>query len=305
MRSCVALVVLVVACGKREAAERAPEPTAKPPVIEGAQPAQACDQQPFADTTPIPEASGAAWMNIGGTLGLVVVADSGHDGAFGILDPDSGETRTQGLLPLGTGAGDDIEGLATRADRLYGLTSAGYMRVWEWAPAGFQLVAGPYPIGSGEDICDAHKSNCGRDYEGLALAPVTDPRVTAGPDACVGFACARADGSLYCLVERDGKLQVDRARRITVETRRMAMSDCAFGETGTLYTGNNLFGMAQVRRVDGWGEPATARVVELEILGTGFPEVIAVRGDVIYRLSDMGGDGPSLMAKFRCKAPAR
>jgi hypothetical protein len=300
VRCCVALVAVLVACGKRET----PGTQDRKPTQAEEAPAEAkpgCEQVPFAESTPVPEASGAAWLTIDGALALVVAADSGHDGAFGILDPETGETKRQGELPLGKGASDDIEGLAARGDKLYGLTSAGMMRVWTWNGTGFDLVQGPYPVGTGDDVCAPTKNNCGRDYEGLALAP----RAPAGADACVGFACARGDGSLYCLVEKDGKLQVDRARRIAVESRKMALSDCAFSDTGTLLTGNNLFGLASVHRVDGWSDPATAEVVPLETLGTGFPEVIAARGDAIFRMSDMGGDGPSLLAKFRCQAPTR
>jgi hypothetical protein len=301
VRSCVVLVAFAGACssGREEPARKV---EAEPPVPGSA---QACEQLPFEQLTPLPEASGAGWLTIDGQEVLVVVADSGHDGAFAIIDPETGATRVQGKLPLGDGAGDDLEGVATRGDRMYGLTSNGYMRVWQWSAAGgaFQLVDGPYPIGSGDDICPPHKSNCARDYEGLAIAPQTDPRVQQ--QACVGFACARADGALYCLVEQSGKLHIDRARRIPVVDARMALADCAFSESGALYTGSNLFGLAKVHRVDGWSDPSTATVVELEALGTGFPEVIAVREDIIYRMSDMGGTGPSLMTKFRCKAPTR
>ena len=300
MRCCVALVAILVACGKRET----PEVQGRKPTQAEKAPGEAkpgCEQLPFAASTPVPEASGAAWLMIDGALALVVVADSGHDGAYGILDPQTGETRRQGELPLGKGASDDIEGLAARGDRLYGLTSAGSMRVWTWNGTGFDLVDGPYPVGTGDDVCEPMKSNCGRDYEGLAIAP-TAPTT---PGACVGFACARDDGSLYCLVEEGGKLHVDRARTIAVESKKMSLSDCAFSDSGTLLTGNNLFGLASIHRVDGWSDPKAAKVVQLETLGTGFPEVIAARGDAVYRMSDMGGDGPSLLAKFRCAAPTR
>ncbi len=263
-----------------------------------------CQQLKFADSTPVPEASGAAWMTLDGVLGLVVVSDSGHDGAFGVLDPATGKTTRQGVLPLGKGASDDIEGLAARDGRLYGLTSSGYVRAWTWnsSAKAFDLVDGPYAIGSGDAVCkNPMKTNCGRDYEGLAIAPAKP----ADAGACVGFACSRDDGSLYCLVEDGGKLKIDDARRIHVEGRKMSLSDCAFDDAGSLYTGNNLFGLASVHRVDGWSDPMDAKVVELETLGTGFPEVIAVHGDEMYRMSDLGGDGPSLLAKFRCAAKGR
>jgi hypothetical protein len=300
VRCCVALVGILVACGNRETPEtngRKPTMAEKAP----GEPKPGCEQVPFAASTPVPEASGAAWLMIDGALMLVVVADSGHDGAYGLLDPETGETKRQGELPLGKGASDDIEGLAARGDKLYGLTSAGSMRVWTWNGTGFDLVDGPYPVGTGDEVCAPMKSNCGLDYEGLAIAP-TAP---SDPGACAGFACARGDGSLYCLVEDGGKLHIDRARRIPVESKKMSLSDCAFSESGTLLTGNNLLGLASIHRIDGWSDPATAKVVEQETLGTGFPEVIALRGDTVYRMSDMGGDGPSLLAKFRCTPQGR
>src|SRR5262249_3907405 len=102
-----------------------------------------------------------------------------------------------------------------------------------------------------------------------------------------------------CLTEHDGRFGADQRVAIAVE-RPGALADCAFSETGTLWVGDNLFGMSKVYRIDGWADPATAKVVPLEPLGGGFPEVIAVRVDIIFRMSDTGG-APSLMAKFRCR----
>ena len=82
------------------------------------------------------------------------------------------------------------------------------------------------------------------------------------------------------------------------------LGDCAFSDRGVLWVGNNVFGLNQVFRVDGWAEPATAKVVATNAFGVGFPEVIAARGDIIYRMSDTGGS-PSLMAKFRCSTIPR
>jgi hypothetical protein len=305
VRGSVVLVALL-ACGKHEAPPETPadKPAVKaapapPPETTAVQAEPGCTALPFAESTPVPEASAAAWMTLDSVLYLVVVADSGHDGAFGVVDPDTGKTTWTGTLPLGTGATDDIEGLAAHGDRLVGLTSAGMVRVWRYKNRAFELVEGPYAIGTGSAMCDPMKTNCGPDYEGLALAPGAVP---AG--SCAGFACSRADGGLHCLTE-DSKLHVDPTRTIAVESRRMALADCAFSETGVLYAGNNLFGLSKVRRIDGWQDPATAKIVELGALGTGFPEVIAVRGDVVYRMSDVGGDVPSLMAKFRCAGDTR
>lgn len=266
--------------------------------------ASKCPQQPFAESTPLAEASGAAWLTIDGVLSLVVVADSGHGGDYAVLDPETGATRELGKLPLGKDVpgnrDDDLEGLAARDDLLYGLTSDGWMRVWRRTGKDFSLVDGPYAIGrEAEGTQCAPDKKCAIDYEGLALAP-SPP---AGASACVGFACSKGDGHLYCLTEQDGRFAVDRGRRIAV-TRAGVLADCAFSDRGTLWAGNNMFGLNEVFRIDGWVDPATAKAVSVNAFGVGFPEVIAARGDVIYRMSDTGG-APSLMAKFRCSAIPR
>jgi len=263
-----------------------------------------CEKLPFAESSPVPEASGAAWMMIDGKLSLVVISDSGNDGAYAIVDPDSGATTEQGKLPLG-GKDDDLEGVAVRDGKLVAVTSPGWIRVWQREPKGFSLVAGPYPLGpidldegTGNAppehdgmVCPQAKTNCGRNYEGLCLSPKPAGLV-------IGFAAAKADGHLYAIVDHDGKLAVDRTKRIEI-TKPGAMADCAFSDDGMLVVGSNLFDLANVYRVDGWQDPATARVVSLGTLGAGFPETIAARGDIIYRMSDTGG-APSLMARYRC-----
>ena len=293
MRSCVAIVVALGACKEREPAR--PAPAAPAIVAADAAAHQGCQQLPFAETTPVPEASAAAWLEIDGKLALVVVSDSGNHGMYGIVDPETGVTGEQGKLPLG-GGGDDIEGLAIKDGKLYGLVSNGYMLVWQRKPGGFDLVDGPYPIGQpGDMVCKTKPGNCGKNYEGLALAP--------GSTACAGFACSKADGTLYCLTEQHGRLVADKSRAIHVD-KPDAVADCAFSDAKELWVGDNFIGLSQVFRVDGWQDPATAKVVPIEPLGVGFAEVIAVRGDVIYRMSDTGG-APSGMAKFRCAAIPR
>jgi hypothetical protein len=272
--------------------------------------ADGCRELPFAETTPVPEASGAAWLEIDGALALVVISDSGNDGAYAIVDPDSGATREQGKLPLG-GEGEDLEGIAARGGKLHVITSPGWIRVYERQGRGFALVDGPYPLGPidlpgrrglGNQppegtgmVCEAKYTNCGRNYEGLCLAP--------GPvtGRCVGFAASKADGHLYCVVERDGRLAVEHAGAIRI-ARPGAVADCAFSEDGRLYVGSNLFDAGNVYRVTGWDDPARARVTALGPLLVGFPETLAVRGDVIYRMSDTGG-APSHMKKYRCAEP--
>ncbi|HEU0037160.1 MAG TPA: hypothetical protein VFQ53_41405 [Kofleriaceae bacterium] len=304
------LVIAVAGCG----------PASEPSPIErvaGAAPprdaavdaaAAGCTKLAFAETTPVPEASGAAWLSLDGKPMLVVVGDSGNRGAYGIVDPDSGDTVEQGKLPLGTGD-DDLEGLAARGDRLVGVTSPGWVSEWKRTAKGFSLVAGPYALGpidlsdrykgkSGPPpdtkgmVCAEHAANCGRNYEGICLAPKPS-------DACVGFVAAKADGHLYCLVERDGKLAVDRDVAIAI-TKPGALADCAFDDKGALYAANNIFDASHVFRIDGWQTAATAKVVELEAPMLGNPEVLAARGDVLYRMSDTNGP-PSFMARYRCR----
>lgn len=315
---CVPLILALVACGKSESA---PTPTTAPPAPAGsaaAQPAPLakavvemateCEKLSFAESTPVPEASGAGWLEIDGALALVVVSDSGNDGAYGIVDPDTGKTREEGKLPLGK-AGADIEGVAAKDGLLYGVTSSGWMRVWKRAGNRFELAQDAYPLGpvdlpdkksklSAPDgkgmVCGAKVGNCGRDYEGLCLAN----KPPAGEHACVGFVASRADGHLYCLEQSGTELRVIHDKSIPIG-KSGTLADCAFSDVDRLLVGANLFGTDQVVVVTGWADPATAKVTPLAPIGVGFPEVIAARGDLIWRMSDTGG-APSLMARYRC-----
>lgn len=321
---CVPLIVALVACGKSQPAPSSKEPPAPalpvapaaPTAVEPPAPsakavvamATECEKLSFAESTPVPEASGAGWMEIDGALALVVVSDSGNDGAYGIVDPDSGATREEGKLPLGK-AGADIEGVAAKDGLLYGVTSSGWMRVWKRAAKGFELAQDAYPLGlvdlpdkksklSAPDgdgmVCGAKVANCGRDYEGLCLAN----KPPAGEHACVGFVASRADGHLYCLEQSGDKLRVIHDKSIEIG-RSGTLADCAFSDDDRLLVGANLFGTDEVVVVDGWADPASAKVRELAPIGVGFPEVIAARGDLVWRMSDTGG-APSLMARYRC-----
>ena len=300
MRRCVVLLGLL-ACGKHEPEQAAG--SAAGSATGSAVPADAdqpgCQPLPFEASTPVPEASGAAWIEINGKPALVVVGDSGNNGAYGIVDPEAGTTIEQGTLPLGD-KGDDLEGLASYAGKLYGLTSSGWMRVWQRKSAGFDLVDGPYPIAQlpNQMVCGRTDVNCGPNYEGLAL----DPRASE-TTRCLGFACAKGDGRLYCLVDKGGKLQLEKAPSIAVD-RPGVVADCAFSPEGELYAANNLFGMGNIFRIDGWNDPARATITLVDSASVGFPEVVAVAGDIVYRMSDTGG-APSLMAKFRCKPSTR
>jgi len=240
------------------------------------------------------------------------MGDSARDGAYGLIDPDSGATIEQGVLPLGD-AGDDLEGISTRNGLLYALTSAGWMRTWKRVAGGFELVDGPYAIGpvtlsdksnnshpaKGDGMaCGAQRNNCGRNYEGLALADDAEHG-----DACVGVALSKADGALYCLTEEAGRLVGHQDRKLAVGAPG-AVADCALDDHDALWLGDNLFGANEVSRITGWRDFATAKLEDVGPYGVGFSEGIAVRGDMLYRLSDMGG-APSLMAKFRCAAIQR
>jgi outer membrane protein assembly factor BamB len=332
-RTCAVVAILAAACGKgRDPAEARPagsSSAAAPAAGQGMR----CELLPFAVSTPVPEASAAAWIAINGRPHLLVVGDSGNHGAYGIIDPDTGATIETGKLPLSDDASDDLEGLSAIGDRFYGLTSSGWIRVWRRQGQGFELVENAYPLGPVEHretgggdpdgsaggawgkaprgidlpdrksrdrppdgdgmVCGAHAINCGRNYEGLCLSPA------AHTGGCVGFAASKADGHLYCLTEESGKLAVHRDRAIAI-TRPGALADCTFGDDGAVWAASNLFDISRVYRVTHWEDPATAQVELIGPLPNGFPELIAVRGEVVYRMSDMGV-APSLMARFRCR----
>ena len=282
MRACV--VLAATACGGSSSSTSAPPAPA--PVAQ----AWTCDRVAFAESTPLAEASGAAWWD----GALLVISDSGNRGAFAIVDAETGETREQGTLPLGD-TSDDFEGIDARGGVLYGLVSSGFVYEWRRAGARFELVRAPYAIGDGDLVCDAKKFNCGKDYEGLCLVPRGSPHADA---RCTGFAASRKDGVLYCVIDAGGRLAIDRAHTIAV-TERKQLADCAFDDRGGLWAGGNVFALDEVYRVERWCEPEHAEVAAIGAVGVGNSEVIAVRGDLVYRMSDTN-TAPSLMAKFRC-----
>jgi hypothetical protein len=272
-----------------------------------------CQQLTFAESTSVAEASGAAWWTIDGALRLVAVGDSGNHGDYTLVDPETGATLERGNLPLGDAPSDDIEGLASRDGKLYGLLAPGWVLAWERHADNFELVDNAYPLGpvdlpdkghgdkpphSDGMVCPGKKNNCGRNYEGLCIP---DRAHAAGP--CAGFAAAKADGKLYCLVETNGRFALDKSISLSI-TRPGALADCAFSDDGILLAASNLFDAANVYRIDGWANLATAKVELVAPIGVGFPEAVAVRGDVVYRMSDTGVS-PSLMTKFRCPALKR
>ena len=310
MRGAV-LVVLLAACESKPEVPAAPTPVA---VTKQDAAPEECTDLPFAATTPVPEASGAAWLEIGGKPALFVISDSGNQGKYAIVDADAGTTLEEGVLPLGEGAGDDLEGIAVRGGLFHVISSPGWVRSYKRVDKAFELVDAPYalgpidiedkgggmgdkpPKGSGM-VCAAKHTNCGRNYEGLCLLP--DSIKPPANARCVGFAASKADGHLYCVQEDRGKLVVQYQNAIRI-ARPGVVADCAFSvDDGALYAGSNLFDAGTVYRVDGWHDPGTAKVTPLGPLGIGFPETLAVRGDVFYRMSDTGV-APSMMRKLRC-----
>jgi outer membrane protein assembly factor BamB len=279
VRSCVVLVTLA-ACGKQA---DPPAPAAAPTVTE----TFSCEPQPFAMTTPLAEASGAGWITFRGKPALFVLSDSGNDGAFAIVDPDGGDTIAQGSIGKST-HGDDYEGVTTRGGKLYAVISNGwYVRIDQ---DGEQFTATvPRALGEPAQLD-------GKNFEGICLDD-------SAQGSCIGFVASKGDGHLYCLDERDGALHADFARSIAI-TSRKRVADCAIDERGTLWVGANIHELNKLYRVDNWHEPAQARVVALDSVGVGNSEVLAVRGDTFYRMSDLD-TAPSLMAKFRCKAASR
>jgi len=287
-------MLAVVACGKSSSPPPAPAPA--PPAQGSA--TWTCEPLAFDASTPLPEASGATWLD----GKIVAVGDSGQHGAYAIIDPATGKTIEQGTLPLGepATASDDLEGLATLDGQLVGIASAGWIRVWARTAKGFDLVQGPYALGpvdlpnskgigdkppKGDGmVCPLEGTNCGRNYEGICLG------------ATGGYVLSKADGHLYRVTIENKQLVVHREGAIEVG-RPGVVADCSIDETGGVWVGNNLFGMNDVRRVSPSGP-------DLGTLGAGFAEVLVVHEGTVFRMSDTGG-APSLMGKFRCAANAR
>jgi hypothetical protein len=290
-----ALALGVVAACSQGAASPDPAPPPSAPPVPPAPPAPvidapiaslaSCERIPFAGSIDVPEASGAAWLPDGT---IVVVSDSGNDGAYVTIDAHDGHVLRAGKLPLGA-RGDDLEGLAIADGVMWGITSSGWLRAWKPHGDGYQLHVPPYRIDPDDD-CALESVNCGSNYEGLCLRP----EVAASLDGCVGYAASKATGDLVCLVVDDtGRYVAAPERRIHV-SNRAALADCYIGADATVWTGDNLFGRNAVRRI------VKGAVVETAYLGDGFAEALTLAPDgTIYRFSDMSGT-PSRVAAYRC-----
>jgi hypothetical protein len=299
-----ALALLAGGCGRRASGQEpgpedppaaaatpdAPTPD-EPPEAAGDAAAAAsltsCTRLPFADSLPIAEASGAVWLPRDGGV-IAVVSDSGNHGDYLLIDDEDGHVVERGQLPLG-GIGDDLEGLAADGDRLWAITSSGWMRSWRpKRDGGYALEVTAFRIDE-DDECTVDAVNCGHNYEGLCLG-----KVAGAP--CDGYAVAKADGALVCLVRDGDRWRADRAHAIAV-TRGDVMAACDITADGAVWTGDNLFGANLVRRIVGGEVTASAA------LGVGFPEAMAIAPDgTIYRFSDTSG-APSKAARFRCGGP--
>jgi hypothetical protein len=258
-----------------------------------------CKAQPFARSIDLPEASGATYLD-GDAPSLLVVGDSGTRGAYLLLDPDSGDMRESGRLPLDKGASDDLEGVSVANDIVYAITSSGWMREFDRTKDGFRLRTKSYPLArrdADELVCkDARRGNCAQNYEGLCLT-TTRPE----GDRCAGFAAAKASGRLFCLLsDEDGHLRIDRKRTIEVAAPE-ALTGCHFDEHGRLWFGTNTFGLNVIGLVRDWQTPARSSVQNVGSVGIGFPEAIATApGERVYRFSDTAGS-PSLLGKYICR----
>lgn len=256
------------------------------PATEPVASAGGCAAIEYAPTIDLPEASGASWLADPGVL--LVVSDSGNDGQYVELDAGGAIVR-RGQLPLG-GAGDDLEGLAQDGGKVWGLTSSGWMRAWQRDGAAWRLALDAYPIDPARP-CGAESVNCGANFEGLCLAA----RPLA--DGCDGYAASKTSGQMTCLRRQGDRFVLDPSRGFTASDPRV-LADCAIADDGTVWTGDNAFGLMQVRQ---WTIGAAgATVTGAARLGLGFPEVLALGpGGVVYRFSDLGG-APSLTTAFRC-----
>lgn len=195
----------------------------------------------------LPEASGAVPL---GSDHDLIVADSGHSGRALILDRTLG-TAVPLVLPLGDGAGDDVEGLtlgprSADSSLVWGLSSSGYLRAWRverpegaWTAT---LVHGPVAIGEpGEWVGGPNAVNAGGNFEGICLHPAP------APGDCAGWAASKARGELVCLRAEQDSFRLDPEVRLPVFEAEHP-SDCAFEPdpphrlfvAGNVYSGDRV-----------------------------------------------------------------
>lgn len=264
-----------------------------------------CSRAPFATAANVPEASGTAWLP--SQRRLLVVGDSGTNGAFVLLDAETGETKGVGRLPLDSNASDDLEGLAYTDGVLYGLTSSGWMRHWNVQLDGDQVTAklteesysiAPEQFADEYQCQSPHDTNCAKNYEGLCLLRSLPER---GTDVCVGFAASKATGQLVCLQMRDGRLVLNPETKLPVAGPKQ-LTGCSFDGEGNLWFGTNTFGGNTVGIVQNWQTPTEKiQTRRARFVGVGFIEAIAAaENGEIFRFSDTTS-APSLLSKYICR----
>lgn len=254
----------------------------------------------------LPEASGA--VPLGASFDLFV-ADSGHSGRALIVPRGATAAAPIPLtMPLGVGAGDDLEGLANGPDGLvYGLTSSGYLRAWRvesndgtW---GATLVSGPTPIADqGEWVGGPNEVNGAGNFEGLCLHPAPKP------GACAGWAASKARGELVCIRAEPTGYRLDPEVRHPVFLPEY-LSDCAY-EDAPPY---RLFAAGNVYSEDRLVEVRPEGVLDVPLLTFGSDQVGAPNQEAILVRSlsegleiqsmgdwqDLGGDR-SPRVRFFC-----
>lgn len=277
---------------------------AKPDVVKGP---FACSAATFPATVSVKEASGSAEVELtAGVREILVVADSGNNGAALLVAIPSGTTRAITLPIDDLPAADDTEGIAWYGGKLYAITSSGGVR--RFAPNGsgglvrdqdlYALGASPYAC---EDLTGV---NCGKNYEGLCLRSGTVPA-----NGCVGYAASKAEGKLYCVtVDANGRLHAS----TTVPPLALGLSpipdqlsDCAFGTAGgpgeeALVIATNVFNGSKTYRVN----ETTGATTELPMKSLLNTESIAIDKDgSLYVFDDhpLGLGTTSNAAKMTCQ----
>ncbi len=299
-----------LACGACDHRATAASSDAGSATQQGSTSGPACKTDPtFPATLSVAEASAAAEVELlPGVREILVVSDSGRDGAALLMRVPSGPTRAL-KLPLDRAASDDLEGIAWVAAHagggggaLYTLTSSGAVR--RFVPdgqGGLRRDQDAYPLGPAPQACpDLHDVNCGRNYEGLCLRP----RDTSA--RCAGYAASRASAELDCLVFEGDRLVADDLRPPMRLGRGMvpagSLSDCAFGAAAgpaaaTLLVTTNVYGGSATYVVT---EPSGS-LMPIEGLGTLNNEAVAVgRDGAAYLFGDIDSEvSPAMRAS--CK----
>lgn len=256
----------------------------------------------------LPEASGAVALDADHDL---LVADSGHSGRALVLDRALGVAAPL-VLPLGDGAGDDIEGLTLgpRAEGptlVWGLSSSGYLRAWRVERTGATwsatLTQGPVPIAEpGEWVGGPNAVNAAGNFEGICLHPAP------APGECAGWAASKARGELVCLRAQGGVFRLDPEVRLPVFEAEH-LSDCAFEPdppyrlfaAGNVYSGDRVIEVAtapsRTAPIDGLPELAGAPNQEA-ILVRKISEVLEIQSFGDWQ--DLAGDR-SPRVVFTCR----